>query len=128
MGCGLSTAQIAQTGSGSSSSALDSKARGVNAIVHDDVLKTPAGSDAAQGSGNYVAAAAAVSGSHESAPALLEGDLYERLVHSPETVSANIRTSAGGSYDIRYAYVSQRGYYPDAPDKANQDNFAVTAN
>jgi hypothetical protein len=94
MGCVLSTARVAQTGSSSSSSnALDSKARDVNAIVHDDDLKTPAGSDAAQGSGNYVAAAAAVSGSHESAPALTEGDLYERLV-STKAVPAGFTTDS----------------------------------
>jgi serine/threonine protein phosphatase PrpC len=28
-------------------------------------------------------------------------------------------------YTIRYAYVSQRGYYPDSPDKPNQDSFCV---
>lgn len=26
---------------------------------------------------------------------------------------------------IRYAFVSQRGYYPDSPDKANQDSLCV---
>ena len=26
---------------------------------------------------------------------------------------------------VKYAYVTQRGYYPDAPDKANQDTFLV---
>jgi len=26
---------------------------------------------------------------------------------------------------LRYAFVSQRGYYPDAPDKDNQDSFSV---
>ncbi|KAK3285136.1 hypothetical protein CYMTET_7243 [Cymbomonas tetramitiformis] len=28
-------------------------------------------------------------------------------------------------YSIKYAYVSQRGYYPEALDKANQDAYAV---
>lgn len=27
--------------------------------------------------------------------------------------------------NIRYAFVSQRGYYPDAPDKANQDSLCI---
>jgi hypothetical protein len=26
---------------------------------------------------------------------------------------------------IRYAFVSQRGYYPDCPDKANQDSLCI---
>ena len=30
-----------------------------------------------------------------------------------------------GSYKVRYAWVSQRGYYPDDLDKANQDAFDV---
>ena len=61
-----------------------------------------------------------------NAHGLTEGDLHERLRCSPGTVATRIQCSSGASYDIRYAYVSQRGYYPDAPDKANQDNFAVT--
>lgn len=32
---------------------------------------------------------------------------------------------AGGAM-VRYAYLSQRGYYPDELDKANQDAFSVT--
>lgn len=26
---------------------------------------------------------------------------------------------------IKYAYASQRGYYPDTPDKENQDSYSV---
>ncbi|KAL7444864.1 hypothetical protein ACHAXM_009689, partial [Skeletonema potamos] len=29
---------------------------------------------------------------------------------------------------VRYAYLSQRGYYPDDPNKANQDSYSVTHN
>lgn len=29
------------------------------------------------------------------------------------------------SYELRYSFLSQRGYYPDALDKANQDSFAI---
>lgn len=32
------------------------------------------------------------------------------------------------SVQIRYAWVSQRGYYPDALDKANQDSLTVKLN
>lgn len=31
-----------------------------------------------------------------------------------------------GGMKIRYAYLSQRGYYPDDPHKANQDAFSIT--
>ncbi|KAJ7549507.1 hypothetical protein O6H91_07G056700 [Diphasiastrum complanatum] len=29
------------------------------------------------------------------------------------------------NYELRYSYLSQRGYYPEALDKANQDSFCV---
>ncbi|XP_050216601.1 protein phosphatase 2C and cyclic nucleotide-binding/kinase domain-containing protein [Mercurialis annua] len=29
------------------------------------------------------------------------------------------------NYQLRYSYLSQRGYYPDALDKANQDSFCI---
>ncbi|KAA8523147.1 hypothetical protein F0562_009570 [Nyssa sinensis] len=30
-----------------------------------------------------------------------------------------------GHYELQYSYLSQRGYYPDALDKANQDSFCI---
>lgn len=30
-----------------------------------------------------------------------------------------------GKFELRYSYLSQRGYYPDALDKANQDSFCI---
>ncbi|KAF3333162.1 protein phosphatase 2C and cyclic nucleotide-binding/kinase domain-containing protein isoform X1 [Carex littledalei] len=30
-----------------------------------------------------------------------------------------------GNYDLRYSYLSQRGYYPEALDKPNQDSYAI---
>ncbi|XP_052199818.1 protein phosphatase 2C and cyclic nucleotide-binding/kinase domain-containing protein [Diospyros lotus] len=30
-----------------------------------------------------------------------------------------------GNYELHYSYLSQRGYYPDALDKANQDSFCI---
>ncbi|XP_019052377.1 PREDICTED: protein phosphatase 2C and cyclic nucleotide-binding/kinase domain-containing protein isoform X2 [Nelumbo nucifera] len=30
-----------------------------------------------------------------------------------------------GSYELQYSYLSQRGYYPEALDKANQDSFCI---
>lgn len=31
----------------------------------------------------------------------------------------------GYNYDLRYSYLSQRGFYPEALDKANQDSFCI---
>ncbi|KAL7498594.1 hypothetical protein ACHAWT_010129 [Skeletonema menzelii] len=33
-----------------------------------------------------------------------------------------------GGVSVRYAYLSQRGYYPDDPHKANQDSYSITHN
>ena len=33
--------------------------------------------------------------------------------------------SASISYSLKYCYVSQRGYYPQSPHKANQDSYLV---
>jgi serine/threonine protein phosphatase PrpC len=30
-----------------------------------------------------------------------------------------------GNYDLRYSYLSQRGYYPEALDKPNQDSYTI---
>ncbi|CAI9100405.1 OLC1v1037402C1 [Oldenlandia corymbosa var. corymbosa] len=30
-----------------------------------------------------------------------------------------------GNYELKYSFLSQRGYYPDALDKANQDSFCI---
>ena len=44
-------------------------------------------------------------------------DYKERLTSSDGTQTAYFPKSG---YNIRYAFVSQRGYYPDSPNKANQ--------
>lgn len=46
----------------------------------------------------------------------------ERLDTSNGTISYTLPSSG---FSIRYAYVSQRGYYPDAPHKVNQDAYYV---
>jgi serine/threonine protein phosphatase PrpC/CRP-like cAMP-binding protein len=38
------------------------------------------------------------------------------------------RTVTCGGLQIRFAYLSQRGYYPDDPNKANQDSYSVSHN
>ncbi|KAK5824620.1 hypothetical protein PVK06_019401 [Gossypium arboreum] len=34
-------------------------------------------------------------------------------------------TVPSGNFELKYSYLSQRGYYPDALDKANQDSFCI---
>lgn len=43
----------------------------------------------------------------------------QRAVATTGTVVLPMPAAAG--FSVRYAYISQRGYYPDAPDKTNQD-------
>ena len=40
-----------------------------------------------------------------------------RLAHSGSARESTVELSAGVSYQLRWAYVSQRGYYPDTPNK-----------
>ncbi len=42
----------------------------------------------------------------------------QRLLASNGTVTL---PQPGAGLTIRYAFISQRGYYPDSPDKTNQD-------
>eukprot|EP00873_Tetraselmis_striata_P013623 jgi/Tetstr1/433887/TSEL_023067.t1 len=49
----------------------------------------------------------------------------ERLVTSNGTQRVEL---AGTGCTLTYAYVTQRGYYPEAPDKTNQDSFCVMTN
>ncbi|XP_057467856.1 protein phosphatase 2C and cyclic nucleotide-binding/kinase domain-containing protein isoform X2 [Actinidia eriantha] len=42
----------------------------------------------------------------------------------PPEGSRNVKVPSG-KYELRYSYLSQRGYYPDALDKANQDSFCI---
>jgi len=38
------------------------------------------------------------------------------------------KTATLGGIKVRYAYLSQRGYYPDDPNKANQDAYSIALN
>ncbi|KAJ7973814.1 Protein phosphatase 2C and cyclic nucleotide-binding/kinase domain-containing protein [Quillaja saponaria] len=42
----------------------------------------------------------------------------------PPDGSLNVKVPSG-NYELRYSFLSQRGYYPDALDKANQDSFCI---
>ncbi|CAN0901514.1 Protein phosphatase 2C and cyclic nucleotide-binding/kinase domain-containing protein [Linum grandiflorum] len=42
----------------------------------------------------------------------------------PPDGSRTVKVGSEG-YELKYSYLSQRGYYPDALDKANQDSFCI---
>ncbi|GAB4852627.1 hypothetical protein Ancab_016841 [Ancistrocladus abbreviatus] len=42
----------------------------------------------------------------------------------PPEGSRTVRVPSA-NYELRYSFLSQRGYYPDALDKANQDSFCI---
>ncbi|XP_042496355.1 protein phosphatase 2C and cyclic nucleotide-binding/kinase domain-containing protein isoform X2 [Macadamia integrifolia] len=42
----------------------------------------------------------------------------------PPDGSRTVKVPAG-NYELRYSFLSQRGYYPEALDKANQDSFCI---
>jgi hypothetical protein len=48
-----------------------------------------------------------------------------RSVESPSGGTSPPVPAAGPRARLHYAFVSQRGYYPDQPDKANQDAVCV---
>nr|CCA19237.1 cGMPdependent protein kinase putative [Albugo laibachii Nc14] len=55
----------------------------------------------------------------------------EPEIRSPSHVSGTskaTRTRVSDTLTLHYAVISQRGYYPDAPDKPNQDAFTVIPN
>eukprot|EP00271_Cylindrocystis_brebissonii_P007875 TRINITY_DN21773_c0_g1_i1.p1 TRINITY_DN21773_c0_g1~~TRINITY_DN21773_c0_g1_i1.p1 ORF type:complete len:1072 (+),score=201.86 TRINITY_DN21773_c0_g1_i1:1144-4359(+) len=68
--------------------------------------------------------------SPQKAPAAASPILVEEL---PQTEEISLPTEErvrvvdvpGGGYQIRFSTLSKRGYYPEAPDKANQDSFYV---
>ncbi|GBF88184.1 phosphatase 2C and cyclic nucleotide-binding kinase domain-containing protein [Raphidocelis subcapitata] len=89
---------------------------------------TPAAADRAT-SRRYLDYAGAGEFSGDGAPLYLPStgpltakEYKERLTTSDGTQTVYLPESR---YSIKYAYVSQRGYYPDSPDKPNQDAFCV---
>jgi hypothetical protein len=48
-----------------------------------------------------------------------------REKHSRTTAVAAVPLPGGGSFTLRYAWSSVRGFYPDAPAKKNQDSVLV---
>jgi len=60
------------------------------------------------------------SGYHTDAAPLSEKELNSRIVCSTKE-----ETVVFGNYTLNYAFQTQRGYYPDALHKPNQDSFVV---
>lgn len=54
---------------------------------------------------------------------LTKSEIQQRIVASQAAEHCST-----GAVDFLYAYISQRGYYPDSPHKANQDAFYVMPN
>ncbi|CAM9148873.1 unnamed protein product [Chrysoparadoxa australica] len=50
-------------------------------------------------------------------------EIQDRIEAPPSSERVKI-----GDFSFRYAYISQRGFYPDDRDKANQDSYAVHSN
>mmetsp|Transcript_18623 Transcript_18623/g.54604 ORF Transcript_18623/g.54604 Transcript_18623/m.54604 type:complete len:1074 (-) Transcript_18623:321-3542(-) len=53
---------------------------------------------------------------------LTEDEIQERVVAIPQTKSFEMKSCP---LTVRYAYVSQRGYYPDDLNKNNQDAYTI---
>eukprot|EP00581_Thalassiosira_minuscula_P014769 CAMPEP_0183721474 /NCGR_PEP_ID=MMETSP0737-20130205/13736_1 /TAXON_ID=385413 /ORGANISM="Thalassiosira miniscula, Strain CCMP1093" /LENGTH=728 /DNA_ID=CAMNT_0025951487 /DNA_START=137 /DNA_END=2326 /DNA_ORIENTATION=+ len=54
---------------------------------------------------------------------MTKGEIDKRIDAIDET-----RTATFGGVSVRYAYLSQRGYYPDDSMKPNQDSYAISHN
>ncbi|KAG2485550.1 hypothetical protein HYH03_015717 [Edaphochlamys debaryana] len=85
----------------------------------EEALAVPPGKEFTDITNNYDAGVLSV---YLTGGPLTAKDYKERLVSSEGTQTVFMPQS---SYTIRYAFVSQRGYYPDAPNKANQDSLCV---
>ena len=55
---------------------------------------------------------------------LTKKEIVSRITGSSETQRYEVPSEAG-SYSLEYAYISQRGYYPESLHKKNQDTYCV---
>lgn len=58
---------------------------------------------------------------------MTEAEIARRTVCSAETKTAELG-SGDNKIRVKYAFWTQRGYYPDDLNKANQDSFSITHN
>lgn len=72
-------------------------------------------------------AGANMKGGNFSGPVVNGGPLTQKEYNSRIVSSMTVQSvqMPKDKYEIQYAYVSQRGYYPESLDKANQDSFCV---
>mmetsp|Transcript_2407 Transcript_2407/g.4345 ORF Transcript_2407/g.4345 Transcript_2407/m.4345 type:complete len:1062 (+) Transcript_2407:50-3235(+) len=61
-------------------------------------------------------------GAYDDPSPLTEAQIKRRIVASKHTEIMKVKTKHA-SFSIAHAYLTQRGYYPHALDKANQDSF-----
>mmetsp|Transcript_12055 Transcript_12055/g.28578 ORF Transcript_12055/g.28578 Transcript_12055/m.28578 type:complete len:743 (-) Transcript_12055:339-2567(-) len=55
---------------------------------------------------------------------MMKGDGKEKALRQVDSIKETKEIICGG-LRIRYAYYSQKGYYPDQPGKANQDSYSI---
>ena len=63
-----------------------------------------------------------------SSPTASKKGLTKTEIQMRIVAPLSCRTFVHDGISIKYAWVSQRGYYPDAPDKDNQDSCCVIPN
>ena len=85
------------------------------------MITPPAAASPPRGPSKYVAVIA------PGGPVTQE-EYNERIVCSEGAHEVQVPLPEGGHYTLRYAYVTQRGYYPGQPNKANQDALCVHTN
>jgi hypothetical protein len=104
-------------GCASSADAADAPARPVTMPLGK--AGSPAGAPTRSASG--------LGGKSSKAPfgPLSREQYVSRLIHSGSAHEVDVPLGHGVTYRLQYAYVSQRGYYPDTPTKENQDAFVA---
>jgi hypothetical protein len=68
-----------------------------------------------------------ISPSSSVADILSTEEINARIVSGSGTADLPLNETQGQMH-LKYSYVSQRGYYPEALDKENQDSFCVHTN
>lgn len=61
---------------------------------------------------------------HQTGGAVPGGGAPPHSILLSDSVVRTVRVPSC-NYELKYSYLSQKGYYPDAPEKPNQDSFCV---
>jgi serine/threonine protein phosphatase PrpC/CRP-like cAMP-binding protein len=115
MGCASSTPVQVDTGK---NSLMDGRSEHVNGPQHRTPMKESA--KTTNGAVKTVPAASAAPAVVKKPPSKPINRAHDRVVASEETL-----TLESDGIKLRYAFVSQRGHYPDDPYKANQDSYCI---